>query len=156
LSATSDNRPACCQTLQVGAGIGPWRPAASLFAHVQRTSTTRPHINQADYFRVARDPGLNVRGETQITCTACRLYVQVAADVKGGAGRDWDSFRVADHPPGTTRRHIGGMGVSRPTGLFSSGLRRPSCRVSKGNEASRGRSPAGQSPPWSLSPKGAI
>ena len=36
--ATSDNPPACSRTVEVGAGIGPWRPAASLFAHVQRTS----------------------------------------------------------------------------------------------------------------------
>jgi hypothetical protein len=61
----------------------PWRPAASLFAHVQRTSATRPHINQVDYFRVARDPGLNVRGETQITCTGWRLYSQVVAGRHG-------------------------------------------------------------------------
>ncbi len=62
------------------------------------------------------------------------------------------NFRVADDTLGTTSRHIGGMGVSRPSGLFSSGLRRLSCRVSIGNEASRGRSPAGQSPSRFLSP----
>jgi hypothetical protein len=26
----------------------------------------------------SRDPGLNVRDDTQITCTVCRLYAQVA------------------------------------------------------------------------------
>ena len=34
-------------------------------------------------------------------------------------------------------------------------LQWPSCRVSIGNEASGGRSPAEPSPPWPLSPKGA-
>ena len=58
LSATSDNRPACSQTLHVGAGIGPWHPAASLFAHVQRTSAARPFINRLDYIRVARNQEL--------------------------------------------------------------------------------------------------
>jgi hypothetical protein len=48
-----------------------------------------------------------------------------------------------------------GLGFSRPCGLFSSGLRRLSCRLSKANEASPGRSPAAQGPPWSLSPRGA-
>jgi len=46
--------------------------------------------------------------------------------------------------------------IGRQSELYSSWLQWPSCRVSIGNEASRGRSQVWQSPPWSLSPKGAI
>ncbi len=66
-----------------------------------------------------------------------------------------DYFWDADHPPGTTSRHVRGEGVHRQNGLFSYRLRWLSCRVSMGNEMWRGRSQAWQSPPWSLSPKGA-
>ncbi len=34
------------------------------------------------------------------TCTVCRLHGQVTADVRGGAARRWDSFRVGDDTPG--------------------------------------------------------